>query len=81
MTNIDVDGLPSLFKEITEYILSVDNNDLIKYLENDMKSIEEFYLNYNNSITDIVNNLTEKKTYHKYSKIFIFILKYFLIAV
>jgi hypothetical protein len=79
--NIYVSGLSNLFGEMMEHILLIDDNNLIEYLKNDMKSIEKFNLNYSDGITDIVNNLTEKETYHRYVKTFISILKYFLIAV
>jgi hypothetical protein len=66
---------------MTKYILSVDDNDLIKYLRGGMKLIEDLYLNYSDSITGIINSLSEKEIYYRYAKIFVAILKYFLMAV
>jgi hypothetical protein len=81
MSDTDVDGLPGLLEEMTKYILSVNDNDLIKYLKGGMKLIEDLYLNYSDSITGIINSLSEKETYYRYAKIFVAILKYFLITV
>jgi hypothetical protein len=77
----DVDGLSRLFKEMTKYIPSVNDNNLINYLKSHVKSIEKFYINYGDNITDIVNRLAERETYYSYFKIFTAILKYFLLAV
>jgi len=81
MTEDDVDGLPRLLKEMTKHISLVDDNDLIDHLRGGVKSIEEFYMSYGGGITDIVNRLVERETYHSYFKIFTAILKYFLLAV
>ena len=81
MFDIDVDGLPDLFGEMTKYIPSVDNNDLIKYLRDGIKFIEDLQLSHSDSIIGIVNSLFKKEIYYRYVKIFIAILKYFLMAV
>jgi hypothetical protein len=57
MIDDDVTGLSYLFNEITKYIPSIKNNNLIKYLKSDVKSIENFYSIYNIGIIDIVNRL------------------------
>jgi hypothetical protein len=81
MFDTDVDGLPDLFRKIMKYILSVNDDDLIKHLKGGMKFIEDFYLSHSGGITDIINSLSEKETYYRYAKIFVAILKYSLIAV
>jgi hypothetical protein len=81
MIDDDVVELFYLFNEMTKYILLIKNDDLIKYLKDDVKSIENFYSIYNIGITDIVNKLIKKKIYYGYFKTFIIILKYFLIIV
>lgn len=46
-----------------------------------MKPIEELHLSHSGGITGIVNSLAEKEMYQGYTKTFIPILKYSLIAV
>jgi hypothetical protein len=81
MSDIDVDELSDLLEKMTKHILSVDNDDLIKYLRNGIKFIENLHLSRSGGITGIINSLFEKKTYYRYVKIFVAILKYSLIAV
>jgi hypothetical protein len=64
MFDIDVDGLPGLLGEITKYILSVNNNNLIEHLRGGMKPIENLYLNYSGGITSIINSLSKKEIYY-----------------
>ncbi len=80
MTDNDINGLPRLLREITKYIPSINDDDLIKHLKGGVKPVKNFYPSHGGNITDIVNKLAEKETYYRYAKIFITILKYSLLG-
>jgi len=65
---------------MTKHILSINNDDLIKYLRDSIKLIEDLHLSHSGNITGIINSLFKKEIYYRYAKIFVAILKYSLIA-
>ncbi len=81
MIDINVNGLSGLLGEITKHIPLVDDSDLVEHLRDRMKSTEDLHLHHSGGITDIINSLAEKETYHRYAKTFAAILKYSLMAV
>ena len=81
ISDADVDVLPGLLGKITKYILSINNDEPVKYLRGGVKLTKDLYLSYSDGITGIVNSLSKKKTYYRHAKTFIAILKYSLIAI
>jgi hypothetical protein len=66
---------------MTKHILLINDDDLIKHLRGVVGPIKNLYVKCSGGITNIINNLVERETYHKFVKTFTAILKYFLLVI
>jgi hypothetical protein len=81
VTNTDANRLPRLLREMTKHIPPVDDDDLIGHLMGWLGPTDNLHLSRSGGITNIVNRLAQRETYHRFAKTFTTILKYSLLAV